>query len=256
MPVIEFQNLTKVYHLAGFLKTRQAPGIDSFSLEINEGEIFGLLGLNGSGKTTSLRLLLGLIRPTGGRVLVLGSDSARDPAVRSRLGYLPETVSFPGTLTPREILRFFARIDARASQRKDELEARITETLRIVGLSAAGERRTAGFSKGMIQRLGIAQAIFHQPKILVLDEPASGLDPLGIVEMRELFLKLNQELKITILFSSHSIGEVEKVSHRVAIIAGSRLQKILTKAEWQNGQSLEKLFLDAVRPIQSAGAHV
>ncbi|MBI4667724.1 MAG: ABC transporter ATP-binding protein [Elusimicrobia bacterium] len=249
LPIVQFENLTKIYRLPGFLKTQEVPGIESLSFEIAEGEIFGLIGLNGSGKTTTIRLLLGLIRPTSGRVLILGQEAAKEHRVRSHLGYLPESVSFPQALTPNEILHFFARIDAAKFGGKKKLEKTIDEVLSIVKLDKAADRKTLSFSKGMIQRLGIAQAILGHPRFLVLDEPASGLDPLGIVEMRELFLRLNRELGMTILFSSHSIGEVEKISHRAAVIAGSRLQRIMDRGDWNGGskKTLEQLFLECVQ---------
>ncbi|MEK7286999.1 MAG: ABC transporter ATP-binding protein [Elusimicrobiota bacterium] len=251
MDIVRFESLSKVYRLPGFFKSKKVSGVHDLSFSISEGEIFGLLGLNGSGKTTSMRLLLGLIRPSQGRALVLGQEAAFCPDVRAQIGYLPENASFPGALTAREVLRFLGRIDRSKFDGRMGLERRIEEVLRVVGLDRAAERKTSGYSKGMIQRLGVAQAILHRPKVLVLDEPASGLDPLGIVEMRGLFLKLNQDFGITVIFSSHSIGEVEKISHRAAIIAGNRLSRILEREDWQAGspKSLEAHFLECAQAV-------
>lgn len=247
-PVVEFKNLTKIYRLPGFLKSREVIGTRELSFEVEPGEIFGLLGLNGAGKTTAIRCLLGLIKPTSGSVTVLGREAALDAAVRSELGYLPESVAFAPALTPEEILTFMAGLDPVKFPSRERIRERVQAVLKIVGLELAGRRSVRTFSKGMNQRVGIAQAILHEPKVLVLDEPASGLDPLGIVEIRELFTKLNRELGMTILFSSHSIGEVERISNRVAIVAGNRLQKILQRKEWES-RSLEEIFVGLVREV-------
>ena len=246
--VIRLRNLTKVYKLPGFLKSKEIRGIEDLSFEVKEGEIFGLLGLNGSGKTTTLRCLVGLLKPTSGLAEVFGKSAYQDARIRSELGYLPENLSFSPHLSAGEILTLFARLDRPKFPTPSVIHSRIQEVLEVVGLSQMAKRATRTYSKGMNQRLGIAQAILHHPSILVLDEPASGLDPLGIVEMRELFLKLNRDFRITVLFSSHSIGEVEKVSHRVAIVARNRLNRVLEKSQWQNsGKTLEDCFLEEVR---------
>ncbi|MBI2070735.1 MAG: ABC transporter ATP-binding protein [Elusimicrobia bacterium] len=251
--IVRFENLTKVYRLPGFLKSREVVGIHDLNLEIEEGEVFGLLGLNGSGKTTTIRLMLGLIAASAGRALVLGREAAKDSGVRSHLGYLPENATLPPALTPVEFLRFLGRIDRNKFPDRAKLQRRIHHVLKIVGLEQAADRKISSFSKGMTQRLGIAQAILHEPKLLVLDEPASGLDPLGIVEMRELFLKLNKELGMTVVFSSHSIGEVEKVSHRAAIVTGNCLQRLLMRKDWDGSgkTSLEKHFLECAQTLYS-----
>lgn len=230
MSVATFENVTKFYRQPAFFKPKKILGIENLSLKIEEGEIFGLLGLNGNGKTTALRLLLGLINPTKGQV-----------QVRVSAGYLPENIVFPPRLTPFEILRFLDIGARRASQQK------ISDVLKTVGLFEVKDRRAGGFSRGMTQRLGIAQAILQDPKILVLDEPTLGLDPLGVIEMRELFLRLNAELKITILFSSHIISEVEKISHRVGILTRNRLKGVFPRSDWSRGKTLEEVFVDAVK---------
>ncbi|MEK6544254.1 MAG: ABC transporter ATP-binding protein [Elusimicrobiota bacterium] len=247
MPVVEFKNLTKAYAAPGFFSSKKSIGIEDLCLQVEQGEVFGLLGLNGAGKTTSIRTLLGLIKPTKGSVTVFGREAAYDQHVRSELGYLPESVAFPEVLTAAEILIFFARLDREKFPDLARAKKRINEVLEITGLGPYKSKRIAAFSKGMRQRLGIAQAILHKPKVLVLDEPASGLDPLGIIEMRELFVTLNRELAMTVLFSSHSIGEVEKISDRVAIIAKNRLVKLLKRQDWQGKKSLEEWFLESIR---------
>ncbi|MBI4369843.1 MAG: ABC transporter ATP-binding protein [Elusimicrobia bacterium] len=257
MDIVQFKALTKRYRIAGFFKSKEIVGIEDLSLTIAGGEIFGLLGLNGSGKTTSLRLLLGLIVPTKGEVLVLGKQALRHPEIRSELGYLPERCSFPATLTPLEMLEFFARLDAGKFSNGLIKSRRITDALNIVGLDRAAERKVGTFSKGMVQRLGIAQAILHEPRLLVLDEPASGLDPLGIIEMRELFRRLNNDLGITVLFSSHSISEVEAISDRVGVIAGNRLRRVFLKKEWSEpgAKRLEEHFVETVKDFAGDGSH-
>lgn len=228
-PIIRLVNLTKIYSQPGFLKPKKIVGVEDLTLDIEDGEVFGLLGLNGSGKTTTMRLLLGLIRPT------LGTAQ-----IRASAGYLPENIHFPGNLTAYEILKFLS-FDI-----GENPAGRIGEVLDIAGISAYARQSVGGFSKGMTQRLGIAQAILSRPKLLVLDEPTSGLDPLGVVELRKLFLRLNEEFKITILFSSHIVSEVEKISHRVGILGGNRLRGVFSREAWSREKTLEDIFVQTV----------
>jgi len=180
----------------------------SFSLA--EGEIVALVGHNGAGKTTLIKLMLGLIRPTSGRVRVLGGDPAADPAVRARLGYLPENVSFNPALTGRETLAFYAAL-------KRAPRAQIAELLDRVGLSAAADRRVRTYSKGMRQRLGLAQALIGAPQVLLLDEPTTGLDP----ALRRDFYGFLDDLRAggaTILLSSHALSELEGRADHIVIM--------------------------------------
>ncbi|MFC1521948.1 ABC transporter ATP-binding protein [Elusimicrobiota bacterium] len=248
---LELKNLSKTYHIPRFLSPLKVKALENLSLCINEGEIFGLLGPNGSGKTTTLRILLGLIRPDSGSVHVFGQSFGSNLLIRSELGYLPENVAFPPSLTAIEVLKFLGKLDPNKFKNNKFLTSRIKESLEIVGLKRFSDRRISSFSKGMNQRLGIAQALMHKPRLLVLDEPASGLDPLGIVNMRELFAHVNKELGITILFSSHVIGEVEKVSNRVAIMIHGKLLKTVERDTWEKDhkKTLESIFLEIVSPL-------
>jgi ABC-2 type transport system ATP-binding protein len=227
---LEFENVTKTYvrsHLGRDTVTR---GVENLSLSIPRGEAFGLLGLNGSGKTTTFKLALGLLRPTMGKIGVLGLD---------KIGYLPELPYFYSYLTPRETLRFYGRLSG-----VNSLEERITSTLEVVKLTAHADRRVGEFSKGMVQRVGLAQAILHDPELIILDEPVSGLDPLAIKEFRLLLSSLTERGK-TLIISSHSISEVEKVCHRVGVLKEGRLARLMRQDEWR-APGLEKLFVETV----------
>ncbi|MBI4051483.1 MAG: ABC transporter ATP-binding protein [Elusimicrobia bacterium] len=219
------------------------PGLTHFNLEIQEGEIFGLLGLNGAGKTTAMKLALGLLFPTSGQVQVFEQDPQTTEAKRL-LGYLPELPYFYSYLTPQEALQFYGSLSkippGLLKQRKEEV-------LGDVGLLIHRSKRVVEFSKGMLQRLGLAQAILHQPKLLILDEPASGLDPLAIKEIRDLITRLNKS-GTTVLLSSHSISEVEKICHRVGILIQGRLVRILEQKDWlPEPGSLEQIFVDTIQ---------
>lgn len=216
-------------------------GIESLSLSIRSGEAFGLLGLNGSGKTTTFKLALGLLRPTSGEIRVMGVPPL-DARGHAAIGYLPELPYLYPFLTPRESLRFYGRLSRLP---EPALPGRIDEVLELVGLSASEERKMGGFSKGMLQRVGLAQSILHSPKLLMLDEPVSGLDPLAIKQFRVLLSDLNQK-GMTMILSSHSISEVEKLCHRVGILKEGRLIKILSQSEWSAGGGLESLFVSAI----------
>ncbi|MCB1178252.1 MAG: ABC transporter ATP-binding protein [Leptospiraceae bacterium] len=202
---IESNNLTKRYSGTIALK--------SLSLEISEGEIFGFLGQNGAGKTTFIKILLGMCKPSNGEVKIFGDKVSTK--TKALIGYLPEKISIPGFLRAREFLSFCGRLSGMSGIL---LQKKIEEVLEIVELKSHSEERTVGFSKGMIQRLGIAQAILHEPKILLLDEPASGLDPKGIIDLRNIILKANSNYKTTIFLNSHRLLEAEKICTRVGIL--------------------------------------
>lgn len=183
------------------------------SFSVGQGEIFGFLGPNGAGKTTTLKILLGLIRKSGGQAEVLGMP-ADTVEVRRRIGFLPESPYFYDYLTAEEFLRFYGRL---AGMDGDRLGQRITLMLETLGLTEARHRQLRKFSKGMLQRVGLAQAIIHDPELVIFDEPMSGLDPMGRKEVRDLILKLREQGK-TVLFSSHIIPDVEMLCDRVAVI--------------------------------------
>ena len=211
---VETYELTKIYR-TGFWLTQKVPSLKNCTLQIFEGETFGLLGPNGAGKTTLLKTLLGIIRPTSGRGLVLGKTMG-DRAAKQRIGYLPENPYFYDFLTGWEILSFTAGLFGipRSVQQK-----RISELLDLVGLAQTTARRKQlrQYSKGMLQRVGMAQALINDPDLVFLDEPMSGLDPLGRYQIREIILSLKQQGK-TIFFNSHILADVEMICDRVAIL--------------------------------------
>jgi ABC-2 type transport system ATP-binding protein len=200
----------------GIRRKRVLHGI---SFQVRRGEIFGFVGPNGSGKTTTLKLLMGLIRATSGRASILGSD-VRQTAFRRHVGFLPENPWFYDFLTGREILHFYAELSGvpRAERRR-----RVGELLEWVGLAHAADTRLRTYSKGMLQRVGIAQALVHDPMVVFLDEPMSGLDPIGRKEVRDLILRLKQDGK-TVFMNTHILPDVEMLCDRVAIIVGGRIQ--------------------------------
>ncbi len=217
MHAIDTEDLTKDYAL-GFWRKRPYRALDRLTLAVEPGEVFGLLGPNGSGKTTTLKLLLQLVFPTGGRAEILGRP-AGDVSVRRRIGYLPENPYFYDHLTAVELLDYFGRLLGIGAA---DRAARIPRLLDQVGLGA--ERRLAlrRCSKGMLQRVGLAQALLNEPEVVFLDEPMSGLDPIGRRMVRELILGL-RDRGATVFFSSHILSDAEAVCSRVAILAGGRL---------------------------------
>lgn len=239
---LSFESVTKTYSRSHLGRTTLSRGVEELTLSVREGEAFGLLGLNGSGKTTAFKLALGLLHPTRGTVSLLGEEPRRPSALR-RVGYLPELPYFYSYLTPREALRFYGRLSGLGGK---ALEERIKAVLALVRLSENSDRKMGEFSKGMVQRTGLAQAMLHEPRLLILDEPVSGLDPLAIKEFRDLLQSLNAA-GTTLLLSSHSISEVEKLCQRVGILKDGRLKRVLTQAEWRNGESLESLFVETVQ---------
>ncbi len=212
---IEVSGARKVYRArVGGPKTV----VHDVSLRVAEGSIHGLLGPNGAGKTTTLKMLIGLVRPTSGTFRVEGRDSTR-PEGRIRLGFLPEQPYFPMQLTATEALRLYGRL---VGLSRAELRTTSERLLALVGLEGRGHEALSKFSRGMLQRLGVAQALLGDPRVIVLDEPASGLDPIGQRDMRNLMLALRDEGR-TVLLSSHQLSEVEAVCDRVTIVNGGRV---------------------------------
>jgi len=211
------EELTKDYTI-GFWRNRRYRALDRLSLEIEPGEVFGFLGPNGAGKTTTLKLLMQLVFPTSGRAELLGRPLG-DSSVKRRLGYLPENPYFYDYLTAEELLEYFAALFGYA---RAECRSRAARLLDEVGI--AGERRLQlrKFSKGMLQRVGIAQALVNDPELVILDEPMSGLDPLGRRDVRALILRL-RDRGCTVFFSSHVLSDAEALCNRVAILARGRL---------------------------------
>jgi ABC-2 type transport system ATP-binding protein len=220
-PAIETHGLTKTY-LVGFWRKRPKEALHPLTLSVSEGEVFGYLGPNGAGKTTTLRLLMGLVDPSGGSCKILGG-SIEDPAVRAQIGFLPEQPYFYDYLTARELMGYFAALsEVPVKERTRRVDASLTR----VGLAQdAWDTQLRKFSKGMLQRVGLAQAILHEPKLIVLDEPMSGLDPMGRREVRDLIEELHEEGR-TILFSTHILSDAEALCDRVAVISKGELRGI------------------------------
>ena len=260
MPVIEISGLSKDYSV-GFWRKRPFRALHQLSLQIERGEVFGFLGPNGAGKTTTLKLLTGLIFPTEGTATILGHPVG-EPETFLHMGYLPEQPYFYDYLTAEELLDYFARFfplpPAERKRRRDTV-------LEQVGLAEFRHRPLRKFSKGMLQRVGIAQAVLHGPEIVLLDEPMSGLDPVGRREVRDLILQLKAEGK-TVFFSTHILSDAEALCDRVAVLNRGRLVgvgRISELVEPRTGyevvlecsspEALPKLEALATKPLFASG---
>jgi ABC-2 type transport system ATP-binding protein len=218
MSVIAIEQLTKDFKV-GFWKKRPVRALDMLNLTVEKGEVFGFLGPNGAGKTTTLKILMNLLRPTAGSALILGERTDSVP-MRRRIGYLPENPYFYDYLTAEELLNYAGRLFGLAGP---ELGKRVNTLLESVGLQQFRKLQLRKFSKGMIQRIGIAQAIINDPEVVFLDEPMSGLDPLGRREVRQVIAGLKAQ-GVTVFFSSHILPDVEALCDRVAIVNRGRMQ--------------------------------
>jgi ABC-2 type transport system ATP-binding protein len=217
--ILRTEGLAKTFEVG--VRRRRVRAVDDLTLSVNEGEIFGFVGPNGAGKTTTIKMLMGLIFPTSGRAFIFDAPIPSKESKR-RIGYLPEHPAWYEFLTGREALRFFARLSGVPA----ELQAgRCEELLALVGLTEAADRQIRKYSKGMQQRLGIAQALVADPAFVVLDEPMSGLDPVGRKEMRDVILDLKRRGK-TVFFSTHILPDVEALCDRVGVIIGGRLRDV------------------------------
>jgi ABC-2 type transport system ATP-binding protein len=246
---IRFQKVSKIYRRSHLGRTTETTGLVDLDLDVPKGEVFGLLGLNGSGKTTAIKLLMGLHLPTKGEVETLGRR-APDIEILAKIGYAPEAAYLNKTLTGRENLRLFAALSGIP---RAEREARAADMLAKVGLEKAMDKRLSEYSKGMLQRASLAQALIHDPELVILDEPVTGLDPLAIKEVRALILWLKGKGK-TVLFSSHDISEVERVCDRIGILSGGRLVKVMKQDEWRGkADYLEAAFAAAVVRTDGVG---
>jgi ABC-2 type transport system ATP-binding protein len=217
--VIQTRALTKVYRdFWGRQKVRALKGLD---LEVHRGEVFGLLGPNGSGKTTTIKLLLGLLFPTEGEAFVFGKP-ASDVAKNERLGYLPEESYLYRFLTAEETLDFYGRLFDMPTETRRE---RVDSLIKLVGLEKARKRQLQEYSKGMTRRIGLAQALINDPELILLDEPTSGLDPIGTREMKDMILRLREEGK-TVVMCSHLLADVQDVCDRIAILHQGELKEL------------------------------
>jgi len=219
MTVIKTENLTKVFKV-GF-QGKKITALSDLNLNVHQGEIFGFLGPNGAGKTTTIKILMGLIYPTSGNALLFGRP-AGETKIKERIGFLPEQPYFYDYLTAAEFLTFYGRLFGIPG---GELRSRMEALLPMVGLSHARDIQLRKFSKGMLQRVGIAQALINYPDLVVLDEPMSGLDPVGRKEVRDMILRLRDEGK-TVFFSSHIIPDVELICNRVGILLKGKLVNV------------------------------
>ncbi|HET6380240.1 MAG TPA: ABC transporter ATP-binding protein [candidate division Zixibacteria bacterium] len=236
-PLVAARDLTKRYG--------EVTAVDHLTFGVGAGEIYGLLGPNGAGKTTTILMLLGLSEPTDGEARVHGLDPARNPLeVKRHVGYLPDSVGFYGRLTGRENLEYTARLNG---IEPDEAAARIDELLTRVGLADAADRMTDTYSRGMLQRLGIADALVKEPSVLILDEPTASIDPAGVDEMLELIRRLTAERGLAVLLSSHLLGQVERLCDRVGIFSRGRLiaegsVRELSKRAGGEGLPLDEIY--------------
>lgn len=248
MVILKTEGLTKEYR-TGFWRTRVRV-LHDLNLEVHQGEIFGYLGPNGAGKTTTLKLLMGLIYPTAGQASILGRD-VQDVAVKAQVGFLPENPYFYDYLTGREFLHFYGQLFGLPYRDRRQ---RIDELLHVVGLSKAAQLQLRKYSKGMLQRIGLAQALINDPQVVVLDEPTSGLDPVGRKEVRDLILDLKGRGK-TVLFSTHIVPDAEMICDRVGIIVAGRLVRVGTLEELL-GSEVERIEITASGFDEAVGGQI
>ena len=240
--ILELKSLRVEYRARDGDKAKKL-AVKNLNLEVRAGEVFGFLGPNGAGKTTTMNVLLGFVNATAGDAYLFGVN-VKEPIARQRIGYLPELTYYYKFLTAEEILRFYARIFGIP---RAEADRRIENLIRLVELESARKRPLKTYSKGMQQRVGLAQALINDPDLLILDEPTSGLDPLGRMKVRQIIQRLKNEGK-TVFFSSHELGEVETVCDRVAIINQGELMVEGPVAELvkKYNTNLEQVFLKVV----------
>jgi len=229
MSAIEIIGLEKTYSV-GFWRKRPKCALRPLHLTVEEGEIFGFLGPNGAGKTTTLKMLMGLVFPTGGSARILGRD-VNDPEMKAQIGFLPEQPYFYDYLTAKELLEYYGRLSGVTGK---DLSQRVDKVLGRVGLPDVSGVQLRKFSKGMLQRVGIAQAILHEPKVVFFDEPMSGLDPMGRREVRDLMEQLKHEGK-TVFFSTHILSDAEALCDRVAVIHLGELRAVGAVADLTSG---------------------
>jgi ABC-2 type transport system ATP-binding protein len=249
MKIIQLENVTKIFRKSHLGRVKVTTGIENVNLEINPGEVFGLLGLNGAGKTTTIKLLLGLLFPTNGKVTVSG-QTMPNLDVLKKIGYLPEAAYINKVLTGREAVNIFAKLSKMPAK---ERKWAVIDILEKVGMTKSADKKIGEYSKGMVQRISMAQALIHNPDILIMDEPITGLDPLAILEVRQLILWLKAQGK-TVFLSSHNISEVEKVCDRIAILTNGHLATVVESKEWANKEGkLEEIFTSTVQRTESIG---
>ncbi len=247
-PVIQIRNLSKVYR--DFWGRKKVQALNSLSLEVRKGEVFGLLGPNGSGKTTTLKLLLGLLFPTAGEISILGKPSS-DVSKNEKIGYLPEESYLYRFLNAEETLDFYGRLFKMSAKQRRE---RAQQLIERVGLKEARKRQLKEYSKGMTRRIGLAQALINDPDLVMLDEPTSGLDPIGTSEMKEMIRELKEQGK-TVVMCSHLLADVQDICDRIAILYRGELKVMgsvdeLLKETTETQILTEQLPDDAITEIR------
>jgi ABC-2 type transport system ATP-binding protein len=248
MSAISIQKLTKVFPIP--FRRERIVAVRNLSLEVEPGQVYGLLGPNGSGKSTTMKIVLGLVSPSAGSTRIFGRDS-REVESREEVGFLPENPYFYKFLTGEETLHFFGKI---CGLRGEKLRERTAELLNLVGLEHARDRRLGGYSKGMLQRIGLAQALIQQPRLLVLDEPTAGVDPAGSREIRDLILDFKKR-GITVLLCSHLLGQVQEICDRVGILHKGVLVREGRLDELISIENQTEIIMENVSPALLAQVH-
>lgn len=245
VPAVEIENLTKDFRIG--VRGVKLRAVDGVSFVVRRGEIFGLLGPNGSGKSTTLKIILGLHRPTSGTCRIFGRSSA-DAEVRSRVGFLPEAPYFYGYLTGRELVEFYAKMCGVPAK---EIAARTADALALAGMTDAASRRVRTYSKGMLQRIGVAQAVVHDPDLIILDEPTAGIDPIGSAEIGDAVRAMKARGK-TVILCSHLLGQIEELCDRVAILDRGKLVVAGTLDEVLTQRAKQLAVIGAGTPLTPA----
>jgi len=259
-PAISIQSLTKEFKSPSLFQRGSITAVKNLSLNVEAGSVYGLLGPNGSGKSTTMKIVLGLVAPTSGRTFIFGRDS-RDVDSREAVGFLPENPYFYKFLTGEETLHFYGKL---CGLRGNKLKNRSKELLELVGLTDAAHRRVGGYSKGMLQRIGLAQALVQEPRLLVLDEPTAGVDPVGSRDIRDLILELKQR-GITVMLCSHLLGQVQEICDRIGIMhrgelvregALDELISIENQTEFVLENATPELLKELRVKVEASGARV
>ena len=248
MSAISIQNLTKVFPIP--FRRERITAVRNLSLDVEPGQVYGLLGPNGSGKSTTMKIVLGLVSPSAGSTRIFGRDS-REVESREEVGFLPENPYFYKFLTGQETLHFYGKI---CGIQGAKLRERTSELLNLVGLEHARDRRLAGYSKGMLQRIGLAQALVQQPRLLVLDEPTAGVDPAGSREIRDLILDFKKR-GITVLLCSHLLSQVQEICDRIGILHKGVLVREGRLDELISIENQTEIILENVNPEVLAQIH-
>lgn len=238
---VEVSNLTKVFSLG--LRKDYVVAVDNLSFRVEAGEVYGLIGPNGSGKSTTMKVVLGLMAPSKGEAKVFGLDSG-DIQARNEIGFLPENPYFYKHLSGEETLRFYGKL---CGMRGAVLDQRVAELLKLVDLEDAAKRRLGGYSKGMLQRIGLAQALVQHPRLVILDEPTAGVDPIGSRQIRDLILRLRDE-GYTVFLCSHLLEQVQEVCDRVGILFRGRMRREGTLEELIAIEGQTTLTLEGAAP--------